>query len=73
MKLNRYFRDKEALHHPNITTELGQEFQSIFLESFSEFQIKLRQWAMKNLSKMNCENVRNYINEKFLPDNLFFR
>ena len=23
---------------------------------------------MKNLSKMNCKNVRNYINENLLPD-----
>ena len=68
MKLNRYFCDDEKLPHPNITAELGREFHSIFLESFPEFQIKLRQWAMKNLSKINCENVRNYINDNLLPD-----
>ena len=30
MKLNRYFRDKETLPHPNIIIELGQKFNSIF-------------------------------------------
>ena len=31
MKLNRYFRDKETLPHPNITTELCQGFHFIFV------------------------------------------
>ena len=59
-------QDQVQEWNPNITTKLGREFHSIFLESFLVFQIKLRQWAMKNLSKMNCETVRNYINENFV-------
>ena len=68
MKLHRYFHENEKIPHPNITTELGRKFHSPFLDIFPEFQIKLRQWAMKNLSKLNCENVRNAINEHLLPE-----
>lgn len=32
-------------------------------DSFPEFQIKLKQWAVQKLLKISCENVRNDIDD----------
>ena len=68
MKLNRYFRENETFPHPNIAIGLDRKYNSIFLETFPEFQISLRKWACINLARMSCESVQNHINENLIPE-----
>ena len=68
MRLNRYFRKEEIFPNPNITIEVGRKYHSVFLETFPEFELELRKWTNKNLARMSCESVRNFINESLLPE-----
>ena len=66
MRLNRYFREHETFPHPNISIEVGRNYHSAFLEPFLEFELELRKWTNKNLAKMICKSVRNFVNESLL-------
>ena len=68
MKLNRYFREHKTFPHPNITIELGRKYHSVFLDTFPELEIKLRQWTSKNLAKVRVKNVKNFIDESLIPE-----
>ena len=68
MKQNRYFWDNETFPHPNLTIQLDCKYSSPFLDSFPEFRIRLRKWVTQNFLKMNCEYVRNIINEVLIPE-----
>ena len=67
MKLNRYFRQNNKLPHPNIQVELDRQYRSPFLEMFPEAKIELKEWALKNLSVLNCDVIKKYISQKLFP------
>ena len=68
MKLNQYFRRNDTFPYPNIQFELDCQYESPFLEMYPEVKIKLREWATKNLSELNCDEVKKYITQELLPE-----
>ena len=47
----------EIFPHPNINIQMGNTYNSEFLESFLEVKIMIKKWANANLDKVNCKNV----------------
>ena len=67
MKLKEHFCQNRTFPHPNITIKMERKYHSVFLDTFPELEIKLRQWASKNLARMSCNSMRNFINETLIP------
>jgi len=52
-------------HHHH---EISSEVPFIVLGRIPRVSIKLRQWVMENLFKMNCENVQKLIIDILIPE-----
>ena len=64
---NRTYCLDEVFPHPNINIQIGQTYQSEFLEAHPEVQIMINKWSNQNLDQLSCENVAIFIRNNILP------
>ena len=66
---NIQFRERYFFPHPNIRVELQREYSPRLLDSFSEAEFVINQWASANMKNLTIERLAQYIrSNQFIED-----
>ena len=65
---NKMFRRNEIFPHPNVNIEMRREYSPVLLDVYPEAREKICEWASKNIDKLSCEALVDFVNGELIQE-----